>query len=80
MRSAYYEEQYDYFRRHYNISPNFRFNGVDVRIYGDGEIELGNNSYIGNYSTLQLTRDTVHDWQQLPDQPQCENVYFQCRP
>ena len=56
MRSFYYEERYDYFRRHYKINSNFRFNGVDIRIYGDGEIELGNDSYIGNYSTLQLTR------------------------
>jgi maltose O-acetyltransferase len=55
MRSSYYKERYDYFRRHYNIKSNFRFDGVDIRIYGDGEVELGNNSYIGNYSTLQLT-------------------------
>lgn len=55
MRSSYYKERYDYFRRRYNIRTNFCFDGVDIRIYGDGEVELGNNSYIGNYSTLQLT-------------------------
>ncbi len=55
MRSSYYAERYDYVRRHYNIQSNFGFNGVDIRIYGNGEIDLGQNSYIGNYSTLQLT-------------------------
>lgn len=56
MRSAYYAERYDYFRREYDIKSNFGFNGIDIRIYGNGEIELGDNSYIGNYSTLQLTK------------------------
>lgn len=56
MRSSYYEERYDYFRRKYNIQSNFKFNGIDIRIYGEGAVELGNNSYIGNYSTLGLTQ------------------------
>jgi maltose O-acetyltransferase len=55
LRAAYYEERYAYFRKRYQIKSNFRFNGIDIRIYGDGEIELGQDSYIGNYSTLQLT-------------------------
>ena len=56
IRSSYYEERYEYFRRQYHIQSNFGFNGVDIRIYGNGEIELGSNSYIGNYSTMQLTK------------------------
>lgn len=56
MRSSYYEERYEYFRKRYNIQSNFRFNGIDIRIYGDGEIKLGNNSYIGNYSTMGITK------------------------
>lgn len=54
--AAHYEERYQYFRNHYNITSNFGFNGTDIRIYGDGEIDLGNDSYIGSYSTIQLTK------------------------
>jgi maltose O-acetyltransferase len=56
FRQAYYEERYKYFRKHYNIVSNFGFNGVDISVYGDGELILGNNSYIGNYSSMQLTK------------------------
>jgi maltose O-acetyltransferase len=54
MRSAYYHERYDYYRKKYNIRSNFGFNGTDIRIYGDGEIILGNNSYIGTNSSIEL--------------------------
>ena len=56
MRSSYYQERYEFFRRKHNIQSNFGFNGIDIRIYGDGEISLGNNSYIGNFSTMALAR------------------------
>lgn len=56
MRASYHAERYDYFRKHYNINSNFGFNGIDIRIYGDGEIVLGDNSYIGNYSTMALSK------------------------
>lgn len=54
-RSHYYRRRYSYFRQKYNIKSNFGFNGTDIRIYGDGAISLGNDSYIGSYSTIQLT-------------------------
>lgn len=56
FRQAYYEERYKYFRKKYNIVSNFGFNGVDISIYGEGELKLGNDSYIGNYSSLQLAK------------------------
>jgi maltose O-acetyltransferase len=56
MRSAYYAERYDYFRKRYQIKSNFGFNGIDIRIYGEGQIELGQDSYIGNYSTMAVTK------------------------
>ncbi|GAB2530966.1 acyltransferase [Rufibacter soli] len=58
-QEAYYAERYKYFRCHYNIDTNFGFNGTDIRLYGDGEIELGQNSYIGSYSTMQLTTGCI---------------------
>lgn len=56
MREAYYLNTYRYFKKRYNITSNFEFNGTDIRIYGVGELKLGNNSYIGSYSTIQLTK------------------------
>jgi len=56
LRMAYYRERYDYFRRYYKITSNFEFKGTDIRIYGDGELMLGNNSYIGSYSTMQINK------------------------
>ena len=54
MRYAYYKERYRYFQKHYNIKTNFGFNGTDIRIYGEGEIYLGNNSYIGTNAAIEL--------------------------
>ena len=52
---AYYINRYSYFKKRYRILSNFGFNGTDIRIYGNGEVKLGNDSYIGSYSTIQLT-------------------------
>lgn len=54
MRMIYYENRYTYFRNHYKINSNFEFAGTDIRIYGEGKIILGNNSYIGSNSSIQL--------------------------
>jgi len=47
------EYRYETFRRVYEIASSFRFGGVDILLYGAGRIVLGENSYIGNYSTIQ---------------------------
>ena len=50
-------ERYLAFRRKYpDIDPSFRFNGDDINFYGDGNLSIGKNSYIGGGSTLQLTK------------------------
>ena len=43
----------DRYRKKYDISNEFRFNGIYIYLYGDGKIILGENSYIGDYSTIQ---------------------------
>lgn len=43
---------YNEYRKKYNIHPSFRFNGEGVLLYGDGEIYLGENSYIGRYGRI----------------------------
>lgn len=57
-KEYYYERRYLVYRKKYNIKTNFKFNGTDIRIYGEGGIELGNNSYVGSFSTFQLTTGT----------------------
>ena len=55
-QEIYYENRYRYFQKRYNIKSNFRFSGTDIRIYGEGEIFLGNDSYIGTNSTIELAK------------------------
>jgi len=58
-REYYYQRRYDVYREIYSIKSNFGFNGTDIRLYGTGKnIELGNNSYIGSYSTIQIMEGT----------------------
>ena len=56
MVSYYYQHRYTYFKKRYQIETSFSFNGTDIRIYGDGDIILGDNSYIGSNSSIQLTK------------------------
>ncbi|MEI2635664.1 MAG: acyltransferase [Methylotenera sp.] len=44
------------FRQRYQIADTFYFNGCDVLLYGDGEIICGENSYIGDRSTLHSAK------------------------
>lgn len=46
-------ERYDTFRKKYNISNSFYFNGTGISFYGNGKIFCGENSYIGSLSTVQ---------------------------
>lgn len=55
-REYYYQRRYEVYKEHYNITSNFGFNGTDIRLYGNGSIELGNNSYIGSLSTIQADK------------------------
>jgi len=45
--------RYKQYKIKYTISDTFRFNGLDIQFYGDGKIICGDNSYIGNFSTIQ---------------------------
>jgi len=48
---------YKKYRKRYSIPKSFRFNGKGIRLYGDGELIFGENSYIGELSTCQSTKD-----------------------
>jgi len=47
---------YILYRKKYKINPSFRFNGYFIRFYGDGKFYSGDNSYIGFYSYVNITR------------------------
>lgn len=44
------------FSEKYKIASSFKFNGIYINFYGDGEILCGNDSYIGNYSSIQAEK------------------------
>ena len=48
---------YTEYREKYSISDDFRFNGNDILLYGDGKISCGSGSYIGSYSTVQAYKN-----------------------
>jgi|APSaa5957512622_1039677.scaffolds.fasta_scaffold147915_1 maltose O-acetyltransferase len=58
FRKWHEEYRYEIFRQTYKIAPSFRFNGWDILLYGDGQIDLGEDSYIGRSSSIQAGVDS----------------------
>lgn len=52
----YYALLYYSFRTRYQIADTFNFNGHDILLYGDGQIVCGENSYVGDRSTLYAAK------------------------
>jgi maltose O-acetyltransferase len=52
-RTAWWRAVYRSYRSRYAIDPGFRFNGAMIQLYGDGRIELGACSYMGEFSSIQ---------------------------
>ena len=57
LRKESINKTYCGYRKKYSVSNTFRFNGVDILFYGNGDIICGENSYIGNYSTIQASEN-----------------------
>lgn len=57
FEAARYRREYAQYRSQYDIDPTFRFNGPGITLYGEGDIELGANSYIGRHSRIQAESD-----------------------
>lgn len=53
LRTAFWLVVYASFRNRYSIAKSFRFNGAGIQLYGEGEISAGEESYIGELSTIQ---------------------------
>lgn len=45
---------YQAYRNQYNIDKTFKFNGNDIKIYGNGNFYALENSYLGAYSSVQV--------------------------
>jgi maltose O-acetyltransferase len=58
-RALYWRGVYAGYRRRYDVSDQFRFNGYYIQLYGEGRIELGKDSYVGEFSTIQSVRGNV---------------------
>ena len=52
IRFIYFFLRYNSYKKKYNIHKSFIFNGVDIEFYGEGDITIGKNSYIGNRSSI----------------------------
>jgi maltose O-acetyltransferase len=48
----YHHLKYAGYIKKYDLHSTFKFNGVYIMLYGDGRIIAGENSYIGNFSTI----------------------------
>ena len=57
LKSIYFSQIYSGFLDKYEIHKSFKFNGENVLFYGDGEIKIGKNSYIGWNSTLMAAKE-----------------------
>ncbi|WP_392891499.1 acyltransferase [Pseudomonas migulae] len=55
LSALYWRVIYSELRARYDVSPGFRFNGKNILLYGDGDIGLGENSYIGDNSTVHAS-------------------------
>lgn len=47
-----FTNKYNHYRAKYQLDKKFRFNGLFILFYGEGQILAGENSYIGDYSTI----------------------------
>lgn len=56
IKNFYWRMVYHTYRAKYNIPKSFWFGGEAIMFYGDGEIEIGENSYIGRYSSIQAAK------------------------
>lgn len=52
-------ERYDKLRKRYGIPDSFKFNGANIVIYGAGEFHVGDCSYVGENSSIQVSKGTT---------------------
>lgn len=55
----FYFFRYRYYKRKYNITNNFRFNGYFIQFAGRGKLLVGNDSYVSYYTHFMLSENTT---------------------
>lgn len=56
INALFWRGNYLLLRNAYQIASSFRFNGRDILFYGDGDITCGEDSYIGDRSTIHAAK------------------------
>lgn len=56
FKRAYFNYTYANFRIKYNLHDTFYFNGEDILMYGEGDIFIDENTYIGRLSRIQVAK------------------------
>ncbi|MDB5256723.1 MAG: maltose O-acetyltransferase [Chitinophagaceae bacterium] len=56
LDKAYHSYLYARLKKRYKVHADFLFNGRNIKLLGEGSIELGANSYIGDNSTLSVDK------------------------
>jgi maltose O-acetyltransferase len=58
LSAIFYIGRYRFYKKKYNLPKSFRFNGYFIKIYGDGKISVGENSYISFFSHITMGKGT----------------------
>lgn len=53
LKESYNYIIYEQYRKKYNLPKTFRFNGDGIIFFGNGSIVIGENTYIGDRSSIQ---------------------------
>lgn len=63
--------RYNDYRKKYALDPGFRFNGKGIVFYGNGQLSIGEESYLGEYSSIQ-----VHEGGRVRIGKRCQMSHF----
>lgn len=58
LHQSYTNYTYRLMKKKYQLHATFTFNGEGILMYGDGMIDIGENSYIGRFSRIQVSKGT----------------------
>lgn len=53
LKSSHNYTIYENYRQKYKLNSTIRFNGSNIALYGNGKIIIGDNTYIGDGSSIQ---------------------------
>ncbi len=52
-----FQSRYQGYRDKYDLSQSFKFNENNIQLYGEGEIHIGDNTYISSFTTIQAYKE-----------------------